>query len=290
MTFESTTLDADELQTLRTLVRLLDDPDEDVGTSVVQRMTSMGPRIAPQLRELMHTDQHATTRMRAADVMHTFQRRALQQLVVRLASARLEGGDVDLEEGMFLLDAFGRPDADHAKVHAYLDELALRTHERFITMQPANDLTQLLSIHTVLFEEEQFTGATENYHDPANSYITSVIEHRHGIPIALCALELLLADRAGLELRGVAMPYHFVLYCPEIELFVDAFHGGVLLHRDECRAFIEKAGVTFRDDMLRPVSNVDILIRMMRNLAYAHAKAGQEWEAAILHETLETLQ
>lgn len=290
MTFEMTALDASEQHELATLVRLLDDPDEDVGVGVVERLTRMGPRIAPALRTLMLADQHATTRDRATDVMHAFQQRALQDLVVRMASARLEGSDIDLEEGLFLLDAFGRPDADHAAVHAHLDELALRMHERFITMHPANDLTQLLSIHTVLFEEEGYKGASDNYHDPANSYITSVIERRVGIPIALCALELLLADRAGLDLVGVAMPYHFVLYCPPVDLYVDAFHGGVLLHRDECRAFIEKAGVTFRDDMLRPVHTIDILIRMMRNLAYAHAKVGQEWEATLLHQTLEAFQ
>ncbi|MBU3742120.1 MAG: hypothetical protein FGM24_07515, partial [Candidatus Kapabacteria bacterium] len=166
----------------------------------------------------------------------------------------------------------------------------LDVHERFITMQPASDLTQMLAINQVMFEDRKFAGADEPFYDPSNSYISTVFAQRRGLPIALSAIMLLLSERSGLDLRPVAMPFHFVLYSPNLDVFIDAHRGGNLLERSECIAFIERNGMSFRDEMLRPVQHIDVIIRMMRNLAFAHAHIGDVWEATILHKTLETLQ
>ena len=275
---------------IQVLLRLIDDPDEDVGEGVVRELVAMGPAILARLRSAAERTEDALTRRRVTDVLHVHQLRVLQSLMRLLESARDGNVDVDLEEAMYLLDEFGGPDRNHRSIRRELDQMALDIHDRFITMHPASDLTQILAINQVMFEDRKFTGAAEPFYDPSNSYITTVFSLHRGLPIALSAIMLLLAERSGIDLRPVAMPFHFVVYAPELDVFVDAHRGGNLLERSECIAFIERNGMSFRDEMLRPVRNVDVIIRMMRNLAFAHAHVGDVWEATILHKSLESLQ
>jgi regulator of sirC expression with transglutaminase-like and TPR domain len=283
-------LTGDQRPGVDVLLRLLDDPDEAVGVQVIRQLADHGPGITGILRGVIDRADDTISRGRATQVIHMHQREALMHLVRSIVHHRTNGTDIDLEEAMVMLDAFGDPGRNMTVIRRQLDGMALDVHERFITMQPATDLTQLLAINCVLFEERGFTGAGEPYYVPSNSYLSTVMTQRKGIPISLCALMLLLADRSGLELLPVALPFHFVLYSPVLECFVDGYHGGNLLDRKDCRAIVERNGMAFRDDMLAPVTSIDCVIRMMRNLAFAHAHVGDVWEATMLHRTLESLQ
>lgn len=272
------------------LIALLDDPDEEVGRQVVQALLGQGPTIVDALREHALRSDDAIVRSRVLHVVHLHQQHALHELVRMLVQCRNSGIDVDLEEAMLALDRFGYPGRDQSHVRQTLDRIALDVHERFMGMQLATDLTQLLAMNDVMYGTYAFTGATDPYYDPRNSYISDVIQRRSGIPISLCAVQLLTAERSGLELQPLALPVHFMLYCAPIDIIVDAYNGGVFVDREDCSAIVERNGIAFRDDMLQPVRNFDCIIRMMRNLAFAHAHVGDVWEATILHQTLEALQ
>lgn len=271
---------------LESLIRLLDDDDADVISTVTGHLVGLGPDIVQPLRNIIRATQDAVVRGRIEGIIRQFQQGALDDLHRLMLIHRDSGTDIDLESALYLLNGFGRPDDDRETVSDYLDSLALRVHEHFIMTTPANDLTQLLALHSVLFEEEQFQGAAEQYYDPQNSYLTSTIERRRGIPVSLCVLELLLADRSGLTLHPIALPYHFILYCPDIDVYVDPFHHGTFLSRTDCISFVERSGLTFTDGMLEPVRNLDIVIRMMRNLAFAHSKVNESWESHVLQQVL----
>ena len=267
-------------------MRLVDDPDPDVHGAVMEELKSYGKGIIPQLRESVKKLDESTTRQELADLIHEYQRKPLDDLVKLIRLHQASETDMDLEDALFLLDSFGEPDADREAISKYLDELAIRVHEIFISQSPANDLTHVLSMHSVLFEQEGFHGTTDDYYDPRNSYLSSVVSRRVGIPVSLAALELLLAERVGLDVQGVAMPYHFLLYIPEIELFIDPFHSGTFISKDDCVSFLERSGVAFNESMLSPVKNVDILVRMIRNLSFAHGRQAEVWEAQALEKAL----
>lgn len=271
---------------LESLIRLLDDDDADVVSTVTDHIVGLGPDIVQPLRDIIRTIPDAVVRGRIEGIIRQFQQGALDDLHRLMLIHRDSGTDIDLESALYLLNGFGRPGDDRETVSDYLDGLALRVHEHFITTTPANDLTQLLAMNSVLFEEEQYQGAVDQYYDPQNSYLTSTIERRRGIPVTLCVLELLLADRSGLTLRPIALPYHFILYCPDIDVYVDPFHHGTFLSRTDCISFVERSGLTFTDGMLEPVRNLDIVIRMMRNLAFAHSKVNESWESHVLQQVL----
>ena len=274
---------------LISLLSLIDDPDETVHSAVMERLRSQCPDIVPSLREHLGRVVSTTARDQILDLIHEYQQQPLTDLVRLLKLHLHASSDVDLEEAMVLLDGFGHPAGNARSMSRYLDELALRVHEVFITKTPANDLTHVMALQTVLFEQEGFHGASEDYYAPSNSYLTSVIERKEGIPVSLAAIELLVADRIGLDIQGVAMPFHFLLYVPELGLYLDPFQYGTFISRDDCVTFVRRSGLSFDQRMLDPVRNVDIIIRMLRNLALAHERHGEIWEAQTIHRALQDL-
>ena len=274
---------------LMSLLALIDDPDETVHSAVMDRLRSLCPDVIPELRSSLDRVVSSRARDLIFELIHEYQQQPLTDLV-RLLKLHVDAStDVDLEEALVLLNGFGHPAANTRSMSTYLDDLALRVHEVFITKTPANDLTHVMALQTILFEEEGFHGASEDYYAPSNSYLTSVIERKEGIPVSLAAIELLVADRIGLDIQGVAMPFHFLLYVPELGLYLDPFQYGTFISRDDCVTFVRRSGLSFDQRMLDPVRNVDIMIRMLRNLALAHERHGEVWEAQAIHAALRDL-
>ena len=131
----------------------------------------------------------------------------------------------------------------------------------------------LYSVNTLseyLFDELGFSGDEENYYDPRNSHLNQVLERRVGIPITLSLVYMEVGRLLNTPLVGIGMPGRFLVRHAEIDdLFVDPFHGGILLSETECRGILEgymPEEFRWHPALLEPVSNRDILARMVRNL------------------------
>lgn len=126
------------------------------------------------------------------------------------------------------------------------------------------------------------TGSPEIYDQADGSFLNKVIENKTGIPISLSALYMAVADRAGIALKGVGAPAHFLTRYDTLDspLFVDAFAGGCVMTYDECaERLMETQGV--EPDRVRralePVGARVIIIRMLNNLKTLYARH-ENWQ------------
>ena len=121
-----------------------------------------------------------------------------------------------------------------------------------------------------LFTVRGFHGASSDYSNPENSYLDRVIERREGLPITLSLVYMEVARRIGLRCDGVGYPGHFIVRCgePEDGIFVDPFHQGVRLDRDELLARLrgQHLGGATPESFLTAVTARQVLQRMLRNL------------------------
>lgn len=264
------------------LFALLDDADETVAGAVTEKLFEAGGDIAPHLRSLMQSDDNPVVRRNAERALRRLQERSLVLLQQLLGEAVIDEREPDMERAVVLLSRFGHPETDDFYVHTVLNQIAIATHEEFIRSHPHNELGHLLALNSVFFERFGFRGAGDDYYDPDRSYIHAVLRGKIGIPIALSVIYLLAAERSGLEIHGVSMPMHFVVYAPVLNIFLDIFNGGMFVSRSDCRAFIEKHGVEFQERMLTRTDNIAIILRMIRNLSYSHNRYGDLWEAETL--------
>jgi regulator of sirC expression with transglutaminase-like and TPR domain len=80
----------------------------------------------------------------------------------------------------------------------------------------------------LLGERVGFRGNSDEYDDPDNSMLDLVLERRTGLPISLSVVYVEVARRAGIALKGVGLPGHFVVghVGAEPPLLLDPFSGG----------------------------------------------------------------
>jgi regulator of sirC expression with transglutaminase-like and TPR domain len=146
--------------------------------------------------------------------------------------------DVDLVRVNLEIARDAYPDLDEDDVLDRLQALADRVRDRCSTGAGARAI--IGQINWVLFVEEGFRGNTQDYFDPANSYLNEVFERKLGLPISLSVLYRDVALRVGLTLACVNLPMHFALKVAgrDDPLFVDPFHEGRLLDLPECERFL----------------------------------------------------
>lgn len=146
---------------------------------------------------------------------------------------------------------------------------------------------KMAAINRHLFEELGYSGDSDEYYDPRNSYLNQVFERRRGNPISLALVQMEVARRLGVPLDGVSFPGHFLVRLPVDDglLVMDPFNRGRPLDVDELR---ERAkphlGGELPDDgallhILNPASHRAILVRVLRNLHGVYAD-GDDWERA----------
>jgi len=166
--------------------------------------------------------------------------------------------------------------ADSSDRSVCLTQLAAWGERVQMAEECAQPHAQAEVLRRVLVEEMDLQGDTESYHQPQNSYISRVILRRRGLPISLTVVWMEVGQRAGFRVEGVGMPGHFLVRVGgEKGVFVDAFHGGEILSREECKERFRSLshGRAFWEERFLDVTPTrNILERILRNLSYAYLK------------------
>jgi regulator of sirC expression with transglutaminase-like and TPR domain len=190
----------------------------------------------------------------------------------------------ELESGALLLSRTVNPDLDIGASCAQLDGIAARC--RALIAEPMAVRDKCRVINRVLFHEYGFRGNIEHYADPLNSFLDQVLARRKGLPISLCIVYLLVAERLGLSLEPVGLPGHFVIgcYAEDLPFYIDPFYGGRLIDAGEAVAMLRKqtAQPTIAD--LAPTPVREVLCRCCRNLVNHYSAANDHERARLFAE------
>ncbi len=166
---------------------------------------------------------------------------------------------IPLDEAALVIAARAQPALSIEAELARLDLLAADVRD--------GTLTGLLRL---LFRDLGYRGNQHDYYDPRNSFLNEVVERRTGIPITLAVLMIEVGRRAGVPLRGVGMPGHFLVRdMVDQDLFIDPFAGGRTMPAAACRKLFQQlhgAHVPFHDSFLAPIGRDQIVRRMLMNL------------------------
>ncbi|MBD3883462.1 tetratricopeptide repeat protein [Phormidium tenue FACHB-886] len=161
------------------------------------------------------------------------------------------------------------PDLDIEDYLNKLEAMAAQVREQL----PAElyPLRIIQTLNRYLYEDLGFSGNSESYYDPRNSFLNQVIDRRTGIPITLSLVYLEVAERIGFPMEGIGMPGHFLIrpVGEGMEIFVDPFHQGEVLFLEDCRDRLSQLfgrAVELRPEYLEAVSPRYFLARMLANL------------------------
>jgi regulator of sirC expression with transglutaminase-like and TPR domain len=200
------------------------------------------------------------------------------------ASLVADDASIALTEAALSLAQDEQPGLDTQDVLLQIDAMAERIKKRLSS--DASPVHRLRLLNRYFFQELGFAGNVNDYYDVHNSYVSSVLETRRGIPITLAVIYIEIASQIGLTAKGVSFPGHFLvkLRMPQGEVVIDPFTGHSLSRHelDELLLPYRRAqGLDGDFDVplglfLQASPAREVLARMLRNLKEIHRSA-RDW-------------
>jgi regulator of sirC expression with transglutaminase-like and TPR domain len=251
------------------LIALLEDDDPAIRGIVMARLESDRDSAIEPLR-IAANSENAKVRARARALCEQFDSEILSKELLQ----RLGSDAFDLEEALILLARVENPLLTPQAVRAELDRIAARLLEESAACR--NPQSRAMTMGRYLSTVEGFQGNAEQYYDPRNTYIDAVLLRRLGIPISLSVIYILVGRRAGFQMWGVGMPCHFLVQATirGEKFLLDPFGEGRILTSEACRVLLAGFRHSFREDYLRPVSDRDLVRRMIANLIRIYHERG----------------
>jgi regulator of sirC expression with transglutaminase-like and TPR domain len=264
---------------IASLIYLLEDPDEFVRESVMNRFEQLGEGSVPLLDEFR------------VGVKDTEQRKFLDELLVKITIPALEqdflnfveGGIAnytELEQGVLMLARIDNPTIREELYSRKLDRMAAEIEGPVnYTLLPMDQIKILLK-H--VYERHGMQAATDSYFEPENAHLHRVLEENKGIPLTLAMVSLFLARRLDLPLTGINMPVHFMMrydFDGQV-VFLDPFSSGKVVTMNECMNFLKRNTIRPEQEYFNPAHPAVILLRAMRNLHNSYTRIGDTVRAS----------
>ncbi len=186
----------------------------------------------------------------------------------RCTALQAAARDGDLLAGLLAIDDAAEPGDVEAELRGWAHDVTARLARS----------SPLDAMRRVLVDDAALTGDDDDYHAPHNSRISAVLARRRGMPILLSAVWIVVGRLAGLDVRGVGMPGHFIVRLDDAapdDVFVDPFRQGRVLGVDDCRNIVRRLSggrVRWNDSLLDPVDDRALLVRVLRNFEASLAR------------------
>ncbi|MEW6062672.1 MAG: transglutaminase-like domain-containing protein [Bacteroidota bacterium] len=270
---------------IKSLIKLLDDDDEQIYKTARDRLLEHGDIALPYLFQQHQIGSIAAKRI--TGVREVLLRSYFKNEIRTLK--KTVDGDVDLEEGVFLIARTRYFDCNTVPYINQLNTYAYQLKEKLISVVDPTELFHRIISYFV--EEVGFTGNQTDYYSEDNHYINRVLETKTGIPITLSVVYLLVGKRINLPLSGIGLPGHFILRLSleNTNIYFDPYNNGKILTRRDCETIVSDLGFTFTDDYLRPVTNRQILERMFRNIILSLERKQDTERIETIRQFIDTL-
>ena len=201
--------------------------------------------------------------------------------------------EINLAKAALCIAQIEDPDIDIDRYLGMLDTMATELTQKLPkTRYP---LKTIQTINQYLYTEHSFCGNEQDYYNPKNSFLNDVLDLQTGIPLTLAIVYLEIAKRIDFPMVGIGMPGHFLLRpdFEDSEIFVDAFDRGEILFAEDCRQKLiniyQQDLPTLPPEMLQPVTNRQILFRMLNNLQSIYLNQPNFDRALVIKEWIESI-
>jgi regulator of sirC expression with transglutaminase-like and TPR domain len=265
----------DNTREISALLHLIDDPDEDVYSTVSDKIISFGKSIIPNLEKLWE------------DTPQPIIQERIELLIHRVHFRELSDGFTDwrdngkgLLEGALLVARYHYPDLQTITVMQNIEKI-----RRNIWLELNNFLTPLEQINNVitsiLYNYHKLKGVEIAYDRPDEYLINKVLETKKGNALSNGIIYLILCQLLDLPVKAVNIPRQFILGyfdtqyealnpaghpSQKIVFFIDPVNGQVYTHRD-VENYFKRISVPPTPAYYRPLSNTRIIQFLLEELS-----------------------
>jgi regulator of sirC expression with transglutaminase-like and TPR domain len=280
------------------LLRLIDDPDDEVYDAVAGKLVDYGKEIIPSLEQLWETTVDEQVQERIELLIHRVHFHDLQQDFLEWAKAP----HPELLRGAILVAKFQFPDLNVPAIIAQFDQV-----KRNIWLELNNYLTPLEQVNvfnSILYNYYKLHGHELTEREPKHFFINQVLESKQGNAYSIGVLFLALCEILDIPIFAVEVPRQFIFAyidtlhsflnpgkdagIQQIQFYVDPISGMVYTQQDVDN-YLRKINAFDRDQYFAPLTNKRIIIKMMEELSLCYRYKREDEKADEIQQLMEIL-
>lgn len=262
-----------ENKEIAALFHLIDDPDEEVYSTVSNKIISFGKGIIPNLENLWENTNKEEVQERIETIIHKLHFRDLTE---DFLSWKKNG--CELLTGALLVARYHYPEMQDTQAVQEIEKL-----RRNIWLELNNYLTPLEQINvltSILYNYYKQKGVEISYSQPEDFLITKTLETKKGNAISNGILYLVLCDKLDIPVKATNIPRQFILgyFDPQydflnpvgqasekVSFFIDPLNGNIYSHKD-VENYFKRISVTPSPSYFRPLTNIKIICFLLDEL------------------------
>ena len=268
----------ENVKEINALVKLLDDPDQEVFQHVEGKLLEYGNEVVDFLENTWEHSLDALLQQRIENIVHKIQFNSVKEDL----NLWYQSGAFDLLQGALVINRYQYPDLNEEKIILQMEDIK---RDIWLGLQyEMSSIEKIKLINHIFYNVYGFGGNTKNHLDPQNSFISQVMESKKGNQISLAIIYATLAQKLDIPVYGVNLPQHFILgYIDEskreehefgVLFYINAFNKGAIFGKHDVDQFLRQLNLDAQPGFYAPCSNVEIIRRVIRNLISAYENAG----------------
>lgn len=264
-----------ESNEIKALLKLIDDPDEEVYQSVSRKIASLGKDIIPNLEQIWELDSSENTQNRIESLIHKLH---FQDLTTELERWKKEDSH-SLLSGAIIAAKYHYPDIQTHTILQQIEKL-----RRNIWLELNMHLTSMERIHvfnSIFYSYSRHIGVPIDYSMPEHFLINKTLESKTGNSVSNGIIYLILCQLLDIPVFAVRIPNHFILAhidhlnfdnqppasnFSSIGFFIEPLSGQLYSPLD-VQHYIQKNEIVMDDQFLNPLSNPDLIGHLLLELS-----------------------
>jgi hypothetical protein len=260
---------------INALFILIDDPDEEVYSTVSEKLVAFGQGIIPNLEHLWETTLDDSTQERIENIIHRLHFTDLLQDFEDWSNSAYQ----DLLLGALLVARFQFPDLQSNHTLKEIEKIRrnvwLELNNFLTPLEQANVLT------SILYKYYRLKGVEINYENPEYFCLDKVLAAKKGNAITNGIIYQVLCELLDINARIINIPKQSIIaffhsdydadsqngdYQESIHFYIDSTTGQAFSHKDIEQYFI-RIGQTPKPEFFKPKSHKAIIQLLIKETA-----------------------
>ena len=276
------------------LITLLDDPDAAIYDQVKDELLSIGEDAIPYL-ESAWEDSFPVGRFSNILVLQSRIENLIHKIQLEANSNHLKNwvkyDSINLLNGAVVIAKYQYPDLDRDKI---VNQISMIRNDIWLELDDSlTAYEKIRLVNRIIYDIHGFSGNTNNFHAPQNSFINDVLGNKKGNPLSLSLIYLAICQALGLPLKGINLPKHFILgYMKspnEVDFYINPFSRGAIFSHRDINDFLVQLKIEPNKSYYAPCSNYDMILRVLINLRYSYEKLGYKNKIEEIEEMIYNL-
>jgi regulator of sirC expression with transglutaminase-like and TPR domain len=271
---------------INALFHLIDDPDEEVFSSVTDRIISHGRAIIPNLENLWENSSDENVQERIELIIHKLHFRDLvDEFTV------WKEGSCELLQGALLVSKYSYPEMIPTATLQEIEKI-----RRNVWLELNSYLTPLEQVNVIsgiLYSYYKLKGNEVTYDSPDDFLINKLVENKRGNAINNGIFYLILCEMLDIPVRAINIPKQFILSyfdidynfpnpskqkSEKINFFIDPLNGQVYSHKD-VESYFKRISVPPIPAYYRRLDNKRIIQHLLEEFSKCFTDARNSYKA-----------